>query len=64
MAHEGNTKQTSEQGDSVVTTIRLPREVHERFRQRAAENERSVSGEIRLLVNRSLADDDEPLAAA
>lgn len=40
--------------DEVITSIRIPRETHERFRAYAVSRQRTVSGELRLLIDQSL----------
>lgn len=49
--------------DTVVTTIRLPRDQHERLTALAEKEHRSFAGELRRLVDRRLAEPHEEVAA-
>lgn len=47
--------------DEIVTSVRLPRAQHEALRLRAEAEHRTLSGELRRIIERELAD---PKAAA
>lgn len=48
----------------VNTTVRVPRSAHERLRELAAEDHRSLSGEVRRLIFERIAAADDRKAAA
>lgn len=53
----------TQQGD-VVTSIRLPRHIHQRLREIAAAEHRSLTGEMRRLAELRIAEVDELETAA
>ena len=48
----------------VVTTIRLPKSQHDALKARAESEHRTLSGHVRFLIERHLAADTTPTAAA
>lgn len=54
----------TETAPMVVTTLRLPKEKLDRFREIAALEHRSTSGEMRRLIDERIADHDGEAAAA
>lgn len=61
MGTQGATKQTTEE---IVTSIRLSRETHARLAALAASQHRSVSGQIRFILDEVLTDETDEKAAA
>ncbi len=49
--------------DDIVTSVRLSRAQHDALRRRAVAEHRTLSGELRRVIERSLAESVEDVAA-
>ena len=65
MLREVSTQEDTQTNETdVVTTVRLPRDVHARLREIAAAEHRTFSGEMRRLAELRIAEIDSMGAAA